>query len=243
MTVLNKPANDFGKHLDQLLKNFGEGLKKAVDETLSQTRQELEDSKFALDSARNVALPAVLALSEILEGRDQVTAGHSRRIARMAVHFAHYLKWPPAQVQLMNMVALLHDIGKVIVPDCILMKQGKFTTEEMETMKFHSATGCRIIQRLGFFGPEGESWVLHHHERFDGDGYPDGISGTDIPIGARILALMDTYDAMTESRRYRQKLSHWMAIDEMMKCGGRQFDPDLTNAFFDAFKEPLDTSS
>lgn len=199
----------------------------------------LEEYEYQIGMARDAVIPAVLALSHLMEGRDSVNYGHSRRVARVVVHFVTFLKWPAEKIKLMNWVGLLHDIGKVIIPDSVLMKEGKFTVEEFETMKLHSATGARIINRLSLLGPEAENWILHHHERWDGAGYPDGLKEQDIPVGARILALADAFDAMTESRRYRAKIPHWMAIDEINKCGGRQFDPELANAFAEAFKEPL----
>jgi HD-GYP domain-containing protein (c-di-GMP phosphodiesterase class II) len=228
------------KQLEALLEVFSRGVKEAFAASRQEDRQRIDNLSYSLDVARNAAFPAVLALVELMEGRDSVTYGHSRRIAKMAVHFAHFLKWPPERVKLMNMVALLHDVGKVIIPDSILLKEGKFTPLEYETMKLHSGTGARIIKRLEFLGEEAEGWVLSHHERWDGEGYPDGLDGKDIPVGARILCLCDAFDAMTEARRYRQKMEPWIALDEIIRCGGRQFDPDLVNPFFEAFQKPLD---
>jgi HD-GYP domain-containing protein (c-di-GMP phosphodiesterase class II) len=178
------------------------------------------------------------AFSALLEGRDAFTYGHSRRVAHTAVAFVTHLGWSLDEVKKMNAAALLHDIGKVIIPDCILLKEGRFTSLEFETMKLHSSTGSRIIGYFPGLPPEVEPWVLHHHERFDGEGYPDGLAGAEIPVGARILALADAFDAMTTHRRYKAAFPHWVALDEIGKCAGRQFDPDLANEFMLAFPDP-----
>lgn len=231
---MNKPREvDPMKRLDFVLDRLGTDLRGLFQDTATQATT-LRDE---LAAARDLAFPAVLALAEILEGRDSFTYGHSRRVARNAVRLAEYLKWPLDRIKLLNMGALLHDLGKIIIPDAILLKEGKFTQIEYETMKLHSSSSSRIVHRLGFLGPECESWILHHHERWDGTGYPDGLTGEEIPIGARVISLADTYDAMTSSRRYRQKIPRWMALDEIASCGGRQFDLELANAFSLAIAE------
>ncbi|HNV69873.1 MAG TPA: HD-GYP domain-containing protein [Candidatus Ozemobacteraceae bacterium] len=220
---------------------LADSLKRFSDEIVgifARTQTQNAKLRDELEVARDIAFPAVLALSELMEGRDNVTYGHSRRVARICVQVVDHLRWPVERVKLMNMTCLLHDIGKVIIPDAILNKEGKFTPLEYETMKLHSSTGSRIVQRLGFLGEEAETWILHHHERWDGEGYPDGLTGDQIPLGARILCMADTYDALTTARRYRQKMEHWVALDEIVKCGGKQFDPDLAMSFLDALKEP-----
>lgn len=236
MTNLKKHPRT--SEFESLLSHFSE----RILQTAGKCEEELTALQTELAAARNAALPAICALVALIEARDAYTYGHSRRIARMAVTFAASLNWPEEKIQLMNMVGLLHDIGKIIIPDSILNKEGKFTPLEYETMKLHSGTGGRIIQRLEFLGRDAELWVIHHHERYDGEGYPDGLKGEEIPVGARMLALVDAYDAMTQSRRYREKLPHWMALDEIVKCGGRQFDPGLAQSFLEAFKAPPDLS-
>lgn len=233
-TVESRTSDAETRLLADSLKRFSDEIVGIFARTQTQNAKLREE----LENARDLAFPAVLALSELMEGRDSVTYGHSRRVARIAVQVVNYLKWPLERVKLMNMACLLHDIGKVIIPDAILNKEGKFTPLEFETMKFHSSTGCRIVQRLSFLGEEASLWVLHHHERWDGEGYPDGLAGEDIPLGARILCMADTYDALTTARRYRQQMEHWVALDEIVRCGGKQFDPNLTMAFLDALKEP-----
>jgi len=220
------------KKLEKIIGNFSREL----ISTWRELEGELDTANSELNQARGDLFPAVLAFADLLEGRDIVTFGHSKRVARASVRFAEFLKWPIPRVRLLNFAALLHDIGKIIIPDSILHKEGKFTPLEFETMKLHSSTGSRIISRLGFLGSEVEEWILHHHERYNGEGYPDGLTGENIPIGARILCIVDSYDAMTTSRRYRQKIEHWVALEEIAKCGGKQFDPNLANAFQEAFQ-------
>jgi len=220
--------------LDQLLTRFGTELRDLVaarDERIASLEQ-------ALETARNPILPVVMTLVELLEGRDEFTYGHSRRIAHLSVQLATHLGWPPERIRMLHIAGLLHDIGMVIVPDAVLQKEGKYTSEEFETMKLHASTGGRILHRLGFIGEEIELWVQHHHERYDGAGYPDGLAGDQIPVGARIIALADAYDAMVSPRRYKQRLTHFVALDEIGICGGRQFDPQLALAFQEAFQAP-----
>ncbi|MBF0502480.1 MAG: HD-GYP domain-containing protein [Candidatus Riflebacteria bacterium] len=230
MTRDSDPSHRF----DALVRQFTEDSHALFGEMSAR----LESCRADLREARDLAFPAVLALTQILEGRDSFTYGHSRRVARYSIRLAEHLKWPTDQIKLLNMGALLHDIGKVIIPDSVLLKEGKFTPLDFETMQLHSSTSGKIVHRLGFLGEDVENWVLFHHERFDGTGYPDGLKGEEIPIGARIYSLADAYDAMTSVRRYRQKMPHWTALDEITSCGGRQFDPDLANEFSLAMAEP-----
>lgn len=226
--------NGSKERLKKTIKSFSDGIFGLFDEIEKRNREMSE----SLESAQEKMFPVVLAFVQMLEGRDEFTYGHSRRVAANCVRLACYLKWPVERIRLLNFAALLHDIGTIIIPDSILHKDGKYTTFEYETMKLHSSTGNRILSRLEFIGREIPEWVLHHHERYDGEGYPDGLAGDMIPIGARIIALADSYDAMTTPRRYRQKIEHWMALDEIVRCGGRQFDPDLAVDFQEAMSIP-----
>jgi HD-GYP domain-containing protein (c-di-GMP phosphodiesterase class II) len=124
----------------------------------------------------------------------------------------------------------LHDIGKIGVRDTVLLKPSRLTEEEFVEIRLHPVIGDNIIKPLGSF-PNERLIVRHHHERFDGKGYPDGLGGTDIPRTARILAVADTYDSMTSTRPYRQALSHATAIEELKRCSGTQFDPAIVEAF------------
>ncbi|MDA8324858.1 MAG: HD domain-containing protein, partial [Nitrospiraceae bacterium] len=124
----------------------------------------------------------------------------------------------------------LHDIGKIGVRDMVLLKQGVLTSEEVEEIRLHPVIGDNIISPMKFF-PKEKSLIRHHHERFDGGGYPDGIGGDEIPLIVRILSIADTFDAMTSVRPYRSAKSHQAAVKELVRCSGTQFDGLIVNAF------------
>ena len=221
--------------LDTLIDQHGAALRTWRDTVLARLDALTQD----LDQARQDAMPVVLAMAEMLEGRDNTTYGHSRKVAMVSSGIAEAMGWSPERTRLLRMAGLLHDIGKIIIPDAILHKEGKYTEFEFETMKLHSSTGGRILHRLGMLGAEAELWVLHHQERWDGTGYPDGLTGTEIPMGARIMALADAYEAMTSYRRYRQALPHWVVLDELGHVAGKQFDPDVVRVFQEHFPQPI----
>ena len=126
--------------------------------------------------------------------------------------------------------ALLHDIGKIGIPDAILKKPGELTKEEWEVMRTHPEVGYKILHNIEFL-EEAARFVLHHHERFNGTGYPAGLKGEDIPIPSRIFVVVDTFDAMTTKRRYRDAATFKEAINEIKRCSGTQFDPQVVEAF------------
>ncbi len=166
-----------------------------------------------------------------IEARDRYTKNHSERVTSIALEIARELGCTEQERDAIRFGGYLHDIGKIGVRDMVLLKPGKLTKEEFEEIKQHPVIGDNIIQPLGSF-PLERLLIRHHHERFDGKGYPDGLAGEDIPLIARILAVADTYDSMTSTRPYRKGLSHKIAIDEIKRCSGSQFDPVVANAFF-----------
>jgi HD-GYP domain-containing protein (c-di-GMP phosphodiesterase class II) len=135
----------------------------------------------------------------------------------------------PAQVELIRLAGSLHDLGKLAIPEEILRKPAPLTEAERLVLERHPQIGYRMLESLGV-DPVAE-WVLHHHERWDGAGYPDGVFGEQIPLGARIIFVADAYDAMTSDRVYRQRLSDEDAMAELVRCAGSQFDPDVVSAF------------
>jgi putative nucleotidyltransferase with HDIG domain len=168
-------------------------------------------------------------MSALLEARDPYTHGHSRRVARHSERIARELGLPPDQVAKIRSAALVHDIGKINVPRPILNKPGQLTDEEFALVKRHAADGAAIVAALG--DSELTAIVRSHHERIDGTGYPDGLAGADIPIGARIIAVADTFDAMTSTRPYRNPRTHRQALDLLKGEAGTQLDAPAVGAF------------
>ena len=166
------------------------------------------------------------ALTSAVEARHAETQEHTQRIRDIALALADAMKLPPELRRKVQLGASLHDIGKIGVPDAILLKPGPLEPDEFETMKAHPDIGTRLISDIDFLQPA-VSVVRHHHERWDGTGYPDGLNGEDIPVEARIVALCDAFDAMTSDRPYRSAVSVEDACAEIRSCAGSQFDPDL----------------
>ncbi len=177
---------------------------------------------------------AVLAMAEAVDKKSPWTAGHSQRVTDLAVRTAQTMGWSADKVEELRMAGLLHDIGKIGTPEGILDKETRLSKKERDAMKKHPVDGAQIIgriRRLSGIVPA----VLHHHEFFNGSGYPDGLKGKKIPIGARILAVADAYDAIVSDRPYRKGLPHEEAIKAVRKAAGTQFDPEVVEAFVASF--------
>ena len=168
-------------------------------------------------------------MSALLEARDPYTHGHSRRVARHSERIARELGLAPEQVAKVRAAALVHDIGKINVPRPILTKPGRLTEEEFALVKRHPGDGAAMVAAVG--DPELTSIVRSHHERMDGTGYPDQLAGADIPIGARIIAVADTFDAITSTRPYRNPRTHKQALDVLRAEAGTQLDAEAVAAF------------
>ncbi len=172
----------------------------------------------------------VEALATAIDAKDPYTHGHSARVADYAIATAREMKMSESELEMMQTAAYLHDVGKIGIPEPILTKPGKLTTEEYEIIKTHPEISARILSPVNFRG-EVISIVRHHHERFDGDGYPDRVKGESIPLPARILAVADAYDAMTSERPYRPSMDPENAKAELIRCAGTQFDKEIVQAF------------
>ena len=174
-------------------------------------------------------LAVLYRLNAALELKDAYTLGHSRRVERHSYRIALQLGLPAAEIEALRMAAKLHDIGKLVVPDAVLTKSGRLDDHERELINQHSAAGAKILSVLD--RPDIVAAVRHHHERWDGGGYPDGVSGADIPLMARVIAVADTYDAITSSRPYRDRGSRRRAIKVIREERGAQFDPEVADSF------------
>ncbi len=171
-------------------------------------------------------------LAAALDSRDDVTGEHTKRVGKLARLVAQELGSPPEFSDAMEVASLLHDIGKIAVSDAILMKPGDLTPEERKVMQGHCFLGARILQGSGEpVMNMAHEIALTHHENWDGTGYPQALAGADIPLSGRIVAVIDSYDAMTNDRPYRNRMSHEDAISELLRCKGKQFDPQVVDAF------------
>lgn len=172
----------------------------------------------------------IKSIAQALDAKDQYTHGHSMRVTLYSLALAKELHLSDELLEEIETTGLLHDIGKIAIPEKILLKPGKLTDEEFAVIKTHPELGENLIEGIGKLSLI-SGWLKHHHERFDGKGYPEGLKGDEIPISSRIIAIADTYDAMTSSRSYRGALTHEQAIAEIERCAGTQFDPELARIF------------
>ena len=176
----------------------------------------------------------IKAFFRILEHREQYTAEHSLKVNQIAMRIGKEMELSPQELQCLEWGTLLHDIGKLAINDEILLKPGKLTEQEYITIKKHPVIGYDVLPKLPFFQDVAQV-VYCHHERYDGRGYPNGISGEQIPLLARICAVADTVHAMTSDRPYRKGCQWEDALKEIKCCSGTQFDPDVVNAFLRTF--------
>jgi len=235
---------------DYLLKPFErEQLLNTVSRALENRRLKLENRTYqtnleSLVKARTDQLQAAMAslersyditleaLGDALDLKDRETEGHSRRVTLFTIAIAQALGLPREQITVIARGAFLHDIGKMAIPDNILNKPGKLEPHEMEIMKEHAYHGYQIVKKIPFLAEVAEI-VYSHQEWFDGNGYPRGLKGLEIPLGARIFSIADTFDAITSDRPYRPKQPLDAARKEIVKWSGRQFDPEIVRVFLE----------
>jgi len=183
-----------------------------------------------MDFSEGATLEQVYALAAAVDGKDQFTYGHSKRVADMAELIGRRIGLEAKELSQVRSAALLHDIGKVGVPDAVIIKPDRLGGDEWRLMQTHASEGARIVGYVEELAPL-VPMILHHHERYDGTGYPDGLAGEDIPLGARIISIVDAYDTMTTPRPYRDVLSPQEASKELRSSAGTQFDPELVGVF------------
>ncbi|MFA6001173.1 MAG: HD domain-containing phosphohydrolase, partial [Thermoleophilia bacterium] len=178
----------------------------------------------------------IRSLAEAIDAKDSYTRGHSDRVADYAEALARRLDLEEEMLNAVRCAGYLHDTGKIGIPDAILLKPGKLTDDEYRQIKTHPILSHKIIEPVDF-PYDVKPLVRHHHERIDGSGYPDGLVGDKIPLGARIIGVADAYEAMTSDRPYRKALSRATAMEELKRCAGTQFDVELVDTFIEVLTE------
>ena len=212
-----------------------------------QVAGRLEDTNRHLAELRRLYDSTVETLAMAIDAKDQITHGHIRRVQLLSTRVARAMGSDDREIQALEAAALLHDLGKLAVPEHILNKPGPLTAAEYDEMKKHADVGASILSAIDFPFPV-VPIVRHHHESWDGSGYPDGLRGTEIPLGARILAVVDCYDALTSDRPYRRRMTHDEALDIIRSRSGRIYDPAVVDAFvgieplLEAETEPLQSN-
>ncbi len=211
------------RRLECEVENYRQNLEQIVDQRTRQLRSAIRRIELTYDETLE-------ALGAALDLRDNDTAGHSKRVTFFTLKMARVMNCSKEELKQIERGAYLHDIGKIGIPDAILLKPGKLTAEEIEIMRQHVRIGYDLVCRISFLAMASQI-VLTHQERFDGIGYPQGLAAEEIPLGARIFSVADTLDAMTSDRPYRSGLPYSTAREEIRKEGGSQFDPSVVEVF------------
>ena len=222
---------------DQLLLLIESGIK-AISQmnTIKEINDELKDTYDKLERAY---MESIQTLRYTVEAKDTYTRGHSDRVSEFSVLIGKHLGLPNEDLKVLQIGGLFHDIGKIGVPDSILLKEGKLTDDEYSEIKNHPTIGAHILSNATIF-QNIIPIVKHHHEKYDGNGYPGRLKGEDIPYFARIAAIADTFDAMTSKRTYRDALPLEVVVSEIERCKGTQFDPKLADVFLDILNNNYD---
>lgn len=196
-----------------------------MNRRVTDYRQKLQSQEKA-----NSIVATINSLAYAIEARDPYTRGHSERVTTYAVRLGEYVGLSKKKIQLLRYCCRMHDVGKIGVPDSVLLKPGRLTLEERAQIELHPVYGAEILGDLKFIR-EGIPIILHHHERFDGKGYPYGMKKEKIPVEVRIITIADAFDAMTSDRPYRKALPMAVVMEELRVHSGKQFDPQLLKAF------------
>lgn len=235
LKLKEKPFGVLNLHLSREKESFTDYDLKFLTLLAGETAITLENIKL-YESLENFYLEMVQTLARVIDAKDSYTGDHAGRARQKARRLAEELHMPAQMLRYVEYAALLHDIGKIGIDGAILSKPGKLTNEEYEEIKKHPAIGYQILSPIHFLGPVSQM-VLYHQEWFNGMGYPEGLKGEEIPLGARIVATIDAWDAMRSDRPYRKALSVEIAEDQLVKGSGKQFDPDVVKAFLKLEKD------
>jgi len=222
--VINLENTSLSPDTIDLLRSFSEGAAVAINN--ARLYQKIQDSYFEITKA----------LAQAIEAKDPYTHGHSARVVEYAVLIAQKLDLPEEEKELLKYAAMLHDIGKIGVRGIVLNNSKGLTFKEYDEIKKHPLVGEGIIQPIELLQPI-RPLIRHHHEWYNGKGYPDGLSGKNIPLGARILAVADAYDAMKSDRPYRKALTEETAIHELKRGSDTQFDPKILEVFLEILEQ------
>jgi putative nucleotidyltransferase with HDIG domain len=211
------------KRLEEEVEIYHKNLEKLVEERTAKLQQ-------AYHTLKKAYLDSVKVLVEAIDAKDPYTRGHSDRVRRMSLQIATFLGLSEERLETLEYGALLHDIGKIGIKDEILQKPGVLSSEEYQVIQEHPLIGVKIVEGIEFFKDK-IPMIRHHHEHFNGRGYPDGLVGKAIPLEARIIAVPDAFDAMVSLRPHRRAMSLEDILLEMEKCKGKQFDPEIMEIF------------
>jgi putative nucleotidyltransferase with HDIG domain len=211
------------KKLEQEIEAYHNNLGNLVEERTARLQQ-------AYRTLKKAHLDSVKVLVEAIDAKDPYTRGHSDRVTRMSLKIAAQLGFNDERLESLEYGALLHDIGKIGIKDEVLQRAGSLSPHEYEYIQEHPLIGVKIVEGIDFFKDK-VPMIRHHHEHYNGNGYPDGLTGEAIPLEARIIAVPDAFDAMTSSRLHREEMSLEEVLSELGQCRGKQFDPHILDIF------------
>ena len=230
-----REANDTGINTDM---EYGIAVirdeTKSVEEAVREAAESMRTKKMMNQSSQKSSL--LDSLTQTLTESDYETEEHVERTREMAIRLGQALHLADGELGKLALLAVLHDIGKIAIPHSILLKPGKLTEAEWEIMKTHTEKGYRIANASKELKPIGE-YILHHHERWDGGGYPGGLAGEEIPLLSRIITVVDSHDVMVHDRPYHKAMNEEDAKRELLRCAGTQFDPKLVEVFLSVIGE------
>lgn len=239
--IINNITNECKKNQFNLIEmsiSLGASIKNALNEDIYENLKEAEEKlhrqKFLKE--KSIRSSIIFSLCQSLHEKNVETQAHTQRLVKYSIEIGKYLEFTTAQLDELELVTKLHDIGKIGISETVLLKKGKLSEEEFKEIKTHTEKGYRILQASNELSNVARG-VLTHHERYDGGGYPLGLKDEEIPIMARIVNVVDSYDAMITDRGYNKVKTKEEAIEEIEKCKGKQFDPNIADIFINILKK------